>query len=198
MIRKTLLVILLVSPSMATAIVTKLNAQPRRFAEVVPGKIYRGGRPTADQITSLHREKNIRAIVSLLEEKSTPEEKARMKAARECRIQVLRFPMRGDGTSEFDVLDRAADAINDENYQPLFFHCAAGKQRSNAVQAAWRMKHCGWTLVDALRELEEKHGLEPDGDESKLVDHITAYAAWLEASNGRGAAMPATSPRRPM
>ncbi|HWL94993.1 MAG TPA: hypothetical protein VNT79_15850 [Phycisphaerae bacterium] len=185
MFQRGLLVLLLMAPPAVTAIVTRLNELPRRFAEVVPATIYRGGRPTAVQIETLRKEKNVRTLVNLTEPKETTDERESARAAGELNMRVLRFPMPGNGTGEFAVLDTAADAINDPSNQPLYFHCAAGKQRSNAALAAYRMKHCGWTLAQALAELEDKYELEREGEERVLVEHLTSYARWLEAQSGR-------------
>ncbi|MBK8269251.1 MAG: dual specificity protein phosphatase family protein [Planctomycetes bacterium] len=187
MLRKALLVILLLTPPLATAVVMKLNAYPRRFAAVEPYSIYRGGRPTPGQIERLHSEFNIKTIVSLLEDKKTPADAARVRTANQSGIKITRIPMPGDGTADFALLDMAADAIARPENQPLFFHCAAGKQRSNAVTAAYRMKHCGWTLEQALSELQEKHGLEREDKERRLVEHLKRYANWLKSSKGADA-----------
>jgi protein-tyrosine phosphatase len=59
----------------------------------------------------------------------------------------------------------------------VYVHCAAGKQRSNAAVAAYRMRHCGWTLEQTLAELEEKYGLDRTA-EAALVEHLEKY--WRE------------------
>ncbi len=185
MIKKVLLVILLVSPPITMAIVAKLNAYPDRFAEAIPGKIYRGGFPTPEHLERLQKEFGIRTVISLTGETERPREIARQNAIRSLNLKQYRFPMKGNGTGKFPVLDRAADALNAAEDQPIFFHCQAGKQRSNATLAAYRMKHCGWTLKEALAELIEHYDLEHDGDERVLVEHLENYARWLENSNGR-------------
>ncbi|MBX3393986.1 MAG: dual specificity protein phosphatase family protein [Phycisphaerae bacterium] len=185
MTRKILLMLLLIAPPIATAIVTRLQSQPRRFAEVVPGAIYRGGRPTPEQIRDLGRDRHIRTILSLLEDKSTPEDRDRRRAARASNIRLMCIPMPGNGTAEFALLDMAADAIANPSNQPVFYHCAAGKQRSNAVLAAYRLRHCGWTLEQVIDELVEKYDLEKDGEEKPLMDYLARYASWLAVQQDR-------------
>ena len=75
-------------------------------------------------------------------------------------IHLLRFPMPGDGRGEFAALEQAAMAIADKGNRPVFFHCAAGKQRSNAAWAAYRLKFWGWSVEQALAELERDYDLD--------------------------------------
>lgn len=192
MLKKTLLVILLVTPPLAVAVGMKLTAYPRRFATVLPGKIYRGSFPSGDQIRRLHEDFGIRTVISLTDKTDKTNERDRVNAIEMLNLSQARFPMPGDGRGDFAMLDRAADAINDPANQPVFYHCAAGKQRSNAVLAAYRMKHCGWTLQQALDELKSTYDLDAAGDESELVEHLGKYAKWLENSTGRNITSPGT------
>lgn len=185
MVRRSLLVTALLLPPAATAIVPEFYRYPRRFAEVVPGKLYRGGYPSARQIRSLQRDKRIRTVVSMTGKNPTPRERESLAAIEELKLDHRRFPMPGNGCGEFDLLDRAADALNQEAAWPLYFHCAAGKQRSNAVLAAYRLKHCGWSLERALSELVERYDLDREGKEGVLVRHLSAYAKRLAAASPR-------------
>jgi hypothetical protein len=45
----------------------------------------------------------------------------------------------------------AADLLADPNRQPVFFHCVAGHHRSNLAQAAYLIRHCGWSADQAWR-----------------------------------------------
>ena len=182
--RTILLAILLFVPPAATAVGSKLLQYPNRFAEVIPGGLYRGGFPTARHIRNLSRDKRIKTIVSLTGDKDEPKYKDELRAAKEASIQFRRFPMPGNGCGEFGDLDRAADVLANEDNWPIYFHCGAGKQRSNAVLAAYRMRKCHWPLDRALKELEEHHDLDRE-EEEVLVDHLGAYARWLAASRQR-------------
>lgn len=187
--QKTLLVLILLILPAATAVATKLDLldatanavfYPKRFAEVDPGALYRGGYPSARHIRNLAADKGVRTIVSLTDKVDDEDEHAMLAAAGDLRLRILRFPMPGDGCVEdFSVLDKAANAIHNEANRPVFFHCVAGKQRSNAVLAAYRMKHCGWTFDEAIGELETRYDLLADGKERELVEHLRNYAEHL-------------------
>ncbi|MCG8408098.1 MAG: hypothetical protein MI923_23105 [Phycisphaerales bacterium] len=182
MLRTLLLAMALLIPPGATAIASKLLHFPKRFAVVEPAKLYRGGYPSPWNLRNLKDEHEIRTIVSLTGKVDKPHELEMLATKKELGLQHRRIPLPGNGCGEFADLDRAADALSVEEDQPIFFHCQAGKQRSNAVLAAYRMKHCGWTLKKALSELETHHGLEQDGREKVLVDHLTEYAKWLKVA----------------
>ncbi len=187
--RKTLLIPALLILPVSTVVVTKFDLvdatanailYPKRFAEVEPGSLYRGGYPSARNVRNLSVDKRIRTIVSLTGRVDDEDERAMLAAARDLRLRTLRFPMPGNGCVEdLGVLDKAADAIHNAANRPVFFHCAAGKQRSNAVLAAYRMKHCGWTLADVLTELETRYDLLAEGKEKVLVEHLRRYAKHL-------------------
>jgi len=173
-----LIIALLVPPAAAIAL-SKLHQSlryPRRFAEVSSAGLYRGGMPSAEHLRHLHEDKGVRCVLNLTDEKPGPEEAARREAMRALGIQFRRIPMPGDGRADFVLLDAAADALADQRQWPMYFHCAAGKQRSSAVLAAYRLRHCGWTIEAALAELEARYDLDRT-TEGELCDHLRAYAA---------------------
>ncbi len=152
--------------------------RPRRFAVVEPGRIYRGGYPDEGELRWLQRQLGIREIVSLMEESRDADKGGREhRTAAALGLRLEEFPMPGDGRGDFDTLDAAADAIAAGSANgAIYVHCSAGKQRSNAATAAWRMKHCGWTADQAIEELTRRYGFEP-GDEARLAVHLRAYYA---------------------
>lgn len=190
--RTLLLALVLLIPPEVTAVVTRLRAYPRRFAVVVPGGLYRGGYPSAAQIRGLAGRERVRTIVSLTGRTEKPAEREMLAAAAELHLRVLRFPMPGNGcVDDWSVLDRAADALSRRSDWPIYFHCQAGKQRSNAVLAAYRMRHCGYSLRQALEELERRYGLDAAGKERVLVEYLTRYA------EHRGLSQPSAGEKTP-
>ena len=190
--RTLLLIVALLVPPGIAAVVSRSQQFPRRFAEVVPASIYRGGFPSADHIYNLANEKRIRTVVSLTDLKEAPKYAEEVEAARSAGLRLLRYPLHGDGRGEFDDLDKAADAIGDKANWPVFFHCDAGKQRSNAVLAAYRLRKCGWTIDKALDELESKYDLDRE-KEKVLVDYLREYAERI----GRPVTVPGQSRNLP-
>jgi protein-tyrosine phosphatase len=195
MVRSFFLVLALAAPPIVVIVGTQIRENqryPRRFAEVIPHEVYRGGAPSAENIAHLKEDKAIRSVLDLTDRSDRPDEKQARETAERLGIRTLQFPMPGDGRGDFVQLDAAADVIADQANRPLFFHCAAGKQRSNAAWAAYRMKHCGWTIERTLAELERDYDLDRKA-EQPLCEHLAAYARWLAArstttnrSNGKG------------
>jgi len=182
--RSLVIALLLLIPPGLAAVVDISRQQPRRFAEVIPGRLYRGGLPTGEQIRWLHRRHHIRTVISLTDDVDKPRYNEALRAVESAGLRFLRFPMPGDGCAELGDLDRAADALGSSDLWPIFFHCAAGKQRSNAVLAAYRMKHEGWTLAEALAELERDYDLDRRA-EGGLVERLAEYDRWLTVGPGR-------------
>ncbi len=153
-----------------------LDRAPRRFADVEAGRLYRGGYPNESELRWLANSVGVRSVVSLMHEggaggRSAEEERA----AAGLGLRLSEFPMPGDGRADFEMLDAAADKIAEEMKNgAVYLHCSAGKQRSNAATAAYRMKHCGWTDEQAIAELHERFGLD-DASEAELIFHLRAY-----------------------
>lgn len=177
--RAASIVLLLIIPPGATLVVSEVQRYPKRFAEIEADRLYRGAYPSAEQLRNLVGDWNIQTVVSLTGAVRTPEERGMLAAMRGLNLNHLRFPMPGNGCGDFAGLDQAADALADEAKGRIFFHCKAGKQRTSAVLAAYRMRHCGYSLGEALEELEGRYDLDRTGKERVLVDHLTRYAAHL-------------------
>lgn len=157
-----------------TAVVSAVLRYPSRFSEVLPSELYRGAYPTGAQVDHLVSDCRIRTILNLTTVTQDHREREEAAAAARHGVEVVRVSMPGDGCADFETLDRAAAVLADQSRRPIFFHCVAGKQRSNAVLAAYRMRYGGWSLDRALRELDA-HGLDRTAEKA-LCDHLEAYS----------------------
>ena len=61
-----------------------------------------------------------------------------------------------------------ANAVDDG--KAVLVHCAAGSQRTGGVIALWRVLRDGWTVEQALHEMEA-FDWDPD-DDRELVDYL--------------------------
>jgi protein-tyrosine phosphatase len=177
------LVTAIVGAVVLLAIMARGHVLPKRFAEVEPGLIFRGGYDQPWPLKRLVRDHGIREVLCLLNPVS-PEEK---RVVEEAGIRLLNVPMPGDGRADFESLDRAADVIAAarDAGRPIFVHCAAGVQRTNAAIVAWRLRHCGWSYDQAIAEAE-KYWLDRS-DNPELYEHLRKYADQLP-SRAAGAA----------
>lgn len=147
---------------------------PRRFVEVVPGHLYRSGYLEQGPLRSVIDEHRIKTVLALLnDEPDNPEQQREMAVIAEKNVNLVRIGMPGDGIADLNDLDRAADVLADETKHPLLVHCAAGVNRTGAVYAAWRMKHSGWSLEQAMAEAEAC-GWCPR-DNAELRGHMAEY-----------------------
>jgi len=106
-----------------------------------------------------------------------PKGRKERNVAAEMGVDIRVLPMPGDGTADFAKLDQVADFIADPANRPLFVHCAAGAQRTGAAIAAYRIKHLGWSLEQAVAEAE-KYGFDRT-DNRLLYEHLRQYVEYV-------------------
>jgi hypothetical protein len=136
----------------------------RQFAEVVPGKIYRGGWQQPWPMRRIVAEHKIKTIVALAHPPDHPLAIREQALAHELGVRWYHIPIvdergLGDPRVISDRLEEAAAIVADPNNQPVYFHCHHGINRASMVQIAYRTKHCGWTLPEATAEIARTFGL---------------------------------------
>ncbi len=149
-----------------------------RVRAVEPGRIYRGAwQKTGPLLRLLAREK-VRTVVTLTAiNRDDPKYVEQSAALAEAGVNWIIVPMRGS-TASLDQMAEAADLVADPALQPVFFHCVGGHHRSNLVQAAYRVRHQGWTADRAWDELKSLSWTRPSApaDRSDRA-RIEAFAA---------------------
>ena len=143
-------------------------ACPKGFAVVVPDELYRSGQPTARQLENMLRQYKVGVVISLRRDRPAdlPIIAEEVEFLRSRGIEFRQIPT---GTPPSPEQVRAfVAAINDPTLpRPLLIHCEAGRTRTGAMVAIWRMVRQGWTNEQALAEARE-HGLS-DADTVKVV-----------------------------
>lgn len=150
---------------------------PVRFVEVVPGRLYRGAWQRDWPMRRIVRDYHIKTILALahpprhdlpLKEEGLAAELG----VRWVHIPILDDPAAADGRSLHDLLDQAADVLGDPENQPVYFHCHHGIVRASMVQVAYRLRHSGWTVDQALAEIHDRlkiRDLDQGADRERLV-----------------------------
>ncbi len=146
----------------------------KRFAVVVPGQLYRSGYLEQWPLARVIRKYRLKTVLTLMtNEPDMPYQQKEEALLKREGVALVRVGMPGDGCADFDLLDRAAEAIADESRRPLLVHCAAGVCRTGAAYAAWRMKYCGWDVDQALAEAG-RYGITPRR-KPQLCEHLRRY-----------------------
>lgn len=134
----------------------RYNVFPKRFAEVVPGQIYRSGKLTPAALRSVVREHGIRTIVDF---GAWPEgsraDRREARSAEALGIERVRLTgLEGDSRGEVNGYVEALRIMNDPERQPVLVHCGAGTERTGCVVALYRVYEQGWSLEDAYGEAD--------------------------------------------
>jgi hypothetical protein len=132
-------------PSYGKAIAWALGnpEEAYNFDVVVPGRLYRSGRPDERFIKYLRESYGIQRIISLTSKAH--------ETARELGIKVAIFQW---GTNELpprQELKKVLDIITRE--KPVLLHCAGGSDRTGYTMAIFRVLHQGWNLDRAQEEM---------------------------------------------
>jgi len=164
---------------------------PKRFFEVVPGRIYRSGYLEQGPLRRVIDQHGLKTVLALLnDEPEDPDQQRENRILAEKGVKLIRIGMPGNGLADFDLLDQAATMLADASTHPVLVHCSAGVNRTGAVVAAWRMKYCGWDPDRAIDEAQ-RCGWSP-WKNPELRDHLREYHRTRVASS-----QPASAASRP-
>jgi hypothetical protein len=135
-----------------------------QFAEVVPGKIYRGAWQQPWPMQRLIRKYHLKTVLALAHPPEHPLAVREKALAAEMGVRWVHIPIVDErGTKDYRVinehLEEAAAVLADPKNQPVYFHCHHGINRASMVQMAYRTKFCGWTLEQATEEVARSFGL---------------------------------------
>ena len=123
-----------------------LPEQAYNFDVVVPGKLYRSGRPDERFIRFVHNKYGIRHIISL-----TGKEKYHHTAkALGMNVMVYEWSTRHLPTNE--ELTAVIDFLHKNDH--ILVHCAGGSDRTGYAVAFYRVWRQNWKLEEAIKEMK--------------------------------------------
>jgi len=146
-----------------------------RFAEIRPG-LSRGGDPREKGLQYL-RDHGNKTIVSFLADagESSYVVNSGMK--------YVHIPMRAGLFSAQPPTDeqvsRFLSVVKDSTQYPVFIHCHAGKDRTGAMSAIYRIDACGWTADEAV---DEMMAFGFSGRYKRLLKYVQGYSGHRVAS----------------
>jgi hypothetical protein len=131
--------------------------RPMNFGIVEPG-MYRGGRPSANEIVTLRRDLGVRTMIRL----SRGDAAAERAAARLARITLIEIPLDPKlvGTNDAKTraaVERAYRAFTDRKNAPVYVYCDHGRDRTGFVVALYRTRIEKWPHAKVVEELA-RHG----------------------------------------
>ncbi len=135
-----------------------------KFAEIEPGRIYRGAWQKTWPMQRILRNYRIKTIVALAHPPDHPLAIREKALAAEFGVNWIHIPIVDqrddkDRESVSDLLEKAAAVLADPANQPVYFHCHHGINRASMVHIAYRTMYCGETLDEALAEVTKSFGL---------------------------------------
>ena len=147
----------------------------KRFAVVVPGRIYRGAWQRPIPLRRILLRERIKTVVTLTAiNRDDPKYVDQAPVLRSLGVDWRFVPIHGSYASVAQMAE-AADLLADPRLQPIFYHCVAGHHRSSQAQAAYRIHHDGWAADRAWAEVAALPWARPRTD---VGDHrlIEAFA----------------------
>lgn len=195
--RKLLLGVVGFGAATTAAVQYRDDFVPKRFAEIVPGQLYRGAWQRPRQIRSIVETYGIRSVLSIsVMGQHDLKYTSYAEVVREKSLDWILMPIVGS----YMTLDRMAEAADWVEHlpRPLLFHCVAGHHRTTQAHTAWRMRHHGWTFDQAWSEVARFPWTSASRDtrdlalirqfsESRFIDKEVGYEPMaLDALGGPG------------
>jgi protein tyrosine phosphatase (PTP) superfamily phosphohydrolase (DUF442 family) len=150
----------------------------KRVVVVEAGKVVRGAWQRPGPLREILRREKIRTVVTLTAiNEDDPKYVDQARVVREAGVRWVLVPIRGSYATLAEMAE-TADLIADPGLQPVFFHCVAGHHRSSQVQAAYRIRHEGWSASRAWGEVAAlpwaRPGSRPDERDRRLIEEFAA------------------------
>ena len=156
----------------------KYDFIPKKFGTVEEGGLYRSGQISAALFAPTVRDHGIDTVICLTGNDTTNPDHVAEVAAVEAMpgVKLRRFPLRGDGTGDFDTYKSALAALTiaRRSNRVTLVHCAAGAQRTGSLIAAYRLLVKRDDPAEVYAELG-RYGWRPS--DSTMLDYLNAHLA---------------------
>lgn len=125
------------------------------------GKIWAGGRPTTAGLLQL-ADAGVRSVLNLqgMLSRITGETDHEALAAALLGLRFIHQPVHQITGPAPQTLEHILAILADPDYQPVYVHCRYGRERTNIVLGAYRVKVLGWPPEQAYAEML-RNGFRP-------------------------------------
>ncbi len=174
------------------------DVHPKRFAEVVPGKLYRSGEPSPAALEAMVKEHGIRTIIDLgVASEGDVRDRRLQLSTQALGITRFKFDLIGDSTGNPNEYVAALRLASDPARQPVLVHCATGSQRTSCAIGLFRAAFEGVSVDEAIAEAK-RFDAKPKVDETmrSIVSPVLEAlrnGGWIE-----GHAVPSVEPTKPI
>lgn len=184
-----LLAILLVIGGIPWAYARWQKSAHRNFRIVEPGLLYRSGRFSTDDLNRVVQMYGIRTVINFRAEESgeQPDQDEEEFCCEHFldyyRVVYLNWEDRDGGPPPADQSVSEFLALMDRRHDlgPILIHCFAGRHRTGAFTAIYRMQYNGWSNDEAIREMIDA-GYDGFHRENDIRTYLTNYDPRLRRS----------------
>jgi protein tyrosine/serine phosphatase len=110
---------------------------------------YRGEQPHGDEYRALAA-LGVKTVIDL----QTDFDRDEPRLVEAAGMRYERIPMTASRAPSPEDVERFLRLVNDPANQPVYVHCAAGRHRTGAMTAVYRMTKDGWTADQAYAEMK--------------------------------------------
>ncbi len=159
------------------------SVQFRNLHVVRQGVLYRSGQMTLSGLKEVIRAQRIRTVISLRDSRrcpgSPPPDTAEENFCRSRGLNYLRLPpLAWDSPNEYVPADvnvgRFCEIMRDSANFPVLIHCMAGKHRTGAFCAVYRLEFEHWDLERALAEMVT-YGYDTLNEHQDILKYLRQY-----------------------
>jgi tyrosine-protein phosphatase SIW14 len=154
----------------------------RNFHVVRDGVLYRSGQLSLDGLARVVHDYRIKTVVSLRDAHITGNQPPDQSEEEWCVKEELNYFRMGprpwvavDGLvpNEVNVI-KFCEIMNDPANYPVLVHCFAGKHRTGAMCAVYRMEHDHWSSRQAILELD-RYGYDNVQEHLDVLGFLQSY-----------------------
>ena len=140
----------------------------KNFGQINPN-YYRGSQIEESDAAVLGR-LGIRTVIDLQKNGSNEESDS----IRDAGMNYFRIPLSTTSPATAEQTDHFLRLVDDPGHWPVYVHCAAGRHRTGAMTAIYRITRDDWTADQAYDEMK-KYGYYSFPNHGSLKDYVFEY-----------------------